>query len=299
MAASLMPVVGAAAGAVHPLLMGPIRDGTVLGTFSRAVIVGVSTESGPRVASLLARGATSVPNGVRLIGDSMPFPAVPVGGPVAVGAGRMLVGDLDVRVVRSWSTRVPRINPDAEGVATVATAAGDRERGVPWEAISRLQIALSRCAASDRGHELDGAVDGLIGLGRGLTPGGDDVLAGLLVGLRAAGRTDAAAGIAGRTLRRVTERTTLLSADLLRLAAAGEASLEVLALLRAIHRPLSAQAAPGLAAAGRPVISAINRILSIGHTSGADLATGLALGLTVGLGCDREAAMTAAGQGIS
>ena len=194
---------------------------------------------------------------------------------------------------------MPRINPDAEGVAAVAAAAGDRERGVPPEAISRLQIALSRCAASDRDHELDGAVDGLIGLGRGLTPGGDDVLAGLLVGLRAAGRTDAAAGIAGRTLRRVTERTTLLSADLLRLAAAGEACLEVLALLRAIHRPPSAQAAPGVGVAGPPVTSAINRILSIGHTSGADLATGLALGLMAALGCDREAAMTAAGQGIA
>ncbi len=195
---------------------------------------------------------------------------------------------------------MPRIDPDAQGIAAVAAAAGERERGVPPEAISRLQIALSRCAASDRSdHDLGGAVDGLIGLGRGLTPGGDDVLAGLLVGLRAGGRTDTAARIAGRALVRVTERTTLLSADLLRLAAAGEACLEVLAVLRAIHRPPSVQAAPGAGVAGPPVTSAINRILSIGHTSGADLATGLALGLMMALGCDREAALTAAGQGMA
>ena len=68
MAASVTPVLGAAASAVLPLLMGPVREGTVLGVFSRAVIVGLHTESGPRVVSLLARGAAAVPNGVRLAG---------------------------------------------------------------------------------------------------------------------------------------------------------------------------------------------------------------------------------------
>ena len=154
MAASLTPVVGAAASAVHPLLMGPVRDGTVLGTFSRAVIVGVSTESGPRVVSLLARGAASVPNGVRMIGDGTRLPAEcrPVGRSRLAPAGCLSVTStcgLSGRGAR----RVPRINPDAQGVAAVAAAAGERERGVPPEAISRLQIALSRCAASDRDHD--------------------------------------------------------------------------------------------------------------------------------------------------
>ena len=68
-------------------------------------------------------------------------------------------------------------------------------------------------------------------------------------------------------------------------------------MLRAIHRPGSASAAPEPGGAGAPVTAAIDRLLSIGHTSGADLATGLAIGLTLGLGSDREAALAAAGQG--
>ena len=64
MAADVTPVVGATASAVAPLLMGPVLEGTVLGAFSQAVIVGLRTESGPRVVSLLARGAAAVPNGM-------------------------------------------------------------------------------------------------------------------------------------------------------------------------------------------------------------------------------------------
>jgi len=124
------------------------------------------------------------------------------------------------------------------------------------------------------------------------------VLAGLLTGLHAAGRPDVAGRIAGRALHRIDERTTLLSADLLRLAAAGQACLEVLALVRAIHRPPTANGAPGRRGAGPTVTAAINRLLSIGHTSGADLATGLAIGLMLGPGRDREAALTSAGQGM-
>ena len=62
-------------------------------------------------------------------------------------------------------------------------------------------------------------------------------------------------------------QTTTLSADLLRLARDGHACLESLGLLAALHRP------------DIPVTGPIHRFLSIGHTSGADLATGLALGL--------------------
>ena len=54
MAAGLTAVLGAAASAVHPMLMGPVRGGSVLGAFSQAVVVGVHTEAGPRAFSLLA-----------------------------------------------------------------------------------------------------------------------------------------------------------------------------------------------------------------------------------------------------
>ena len=84
----------------------------------------------------------------------------------------------------------------------------------------------------------------------------------------------------------IADRTTLLSADLLRLAAAGEACLEALAVLRpSIDSPACPDRRRRCAADG-----AIDRLLSVGHTSGADLATGLAIGLMAGPGSDREAA---------
>jgi hypothetical protein len=306
--------------------MGPVLEGTVLGAFSQAVIVGLRTESGPRVVSLLARGAAAVPNGVRLSGAETDLHRVQVGAPVLVGAGWVRAGSFEVRVVRSWNSRVPVIDPEMGGLAALVGASGAAERGVPQQAINRLEGALQPSVGADR-HNLEGAVQGLVGLGRGLTPGGDDLLAGVLTGLHAVGRADAAATIGGLTLPRITERTTLLSADLLRLAAAGHACLEALALLRAMHRPGSAHAAmvsgdarppvmgPGGAGplvtgpedagpatgpggAGPPVTAAIDRLLSIGHTSGADLATGLAIGLTLGLGSDRGSAVATAGQGV-
>jgi hypothetical protein len=289
--------------------VGPALDGTVLGVFSRAVVVGVRTESGPRVVSLLAREAASVPNGVRPTCTSA-FPALRAGGPARIGGGHIRIGGLDVHVVRSWSTRVRVIDPETTSVVALATAANSERRGVPLPSINRLRVALNPPAGAGRGdHDLTEAVDGLVGLGRGLTPGGDDVLAGVLTGLHAVGRVETAAAIGDRALRLVTERTTLLSADLLGLAAAGEACLEALAVLRAIHRPWSANAVPRPGGAGARATEAINRLLSIGHTSGADLATGLAIGLVAGrgvrerhstqraLGSDREAALTAAGQG--
>jgi hypothetical protein len=292
---------------VVPLLMGPVRVGTVVGAFSAAVIVRVDTESGPRVVSLLAGGAAGVPNGVRLTGPEVDLHRVRVGAPVAIGDGWVRVDPFEVRVVRSWSTRVMLIDPEPTSVAALEQAATSAQRGVPLPAINRLALALKPSARADRREEdLQRAVDGLVGLGRGLTPGGDDVLAGVLTGLHAIARTDLAAAIGtgaigneaigNGALAPITERTTLLSADLLRLAAAGEACLEALAVLRAVHRPgleRSGQRPPAGHTVGPRPQAAIDRLLSIGHTSGADLATGLALGL----GCDREAAVTTAGQG--
>jgi hypothetical protein len=296
MAADVTPVMGATASAVAPLLTGPVLEGTVLGAFSRAVIVGLHTESGPRVVSLLARGAAAVPNGVRLVGTGAALHGVQVGAQALVGAGRVRIGQLDIEVARTWNSRVPRIDPDPGAAASLAAAASRAERGVPDVPIHRLAAALTGSGGFDRSDadgDLDAAVDGLVGLGRGLTPGGDDVLAGLLTGLHATGRAGLATQIGQRVLHGITERTTLLSADLLRLAAAGHACLEALAVLRAIHQPPSVSAAPRHHGAGAPMMEPINGLLSIGHTSGADLATGLVLGL----GCDREAARTAAGQG--
>ena len=265
--------LAAAAAAVRPLVDGGPCAGLVIGSFARAVILGIRTPDGPRVLSLLAARAVAVPNGVMLIGDPAAFACCRPGDPATVGDGEIRVGDLRVRVVRSWECRVHRVRATADGVGSLAAAAAASPIGVPRPAVDALGGAL---AAGGRRQDLGAAVAGLVGLGRGLTPGGDDVLAGLMTGLHACGGATLAARIGDLALQGVSDRTTLLSADLLRLAADGQACTEALDLLRLLDRP-------------RPVVDdsavsrAIDRILSIGHTSGADLATGLALGLRRGL----------------
>ena len=92
--------------------------------------------------------------------------------------------------------------------------------------------------------------------------------------MHACGQTTLVRRVAELAQPTLPDRTTLLSADLLRLAAQGHACLEVLALLHALNdrrNDLQARTA-----------SSIQRLLTLGHTSGADLATGLSIGLRYG-----------------
>jgi hypothetical protein len=92
----------------------------------------------------------------------------------------------------------------------------------------------------------------LLGRGPGLTPAGDDVLAGLLAGRAAYGPDDRA--LADAICALAPSRTTALSAALLRHAARGECIPEVAAFTAA------------LTGAG-PVGPAAARLLAVGHTS--------------------------------
>ena len=97
----------------------------------------------------------------------------------------------------------------------------------------------------------------LIGRGPGLTPEGDDFVAGLAAVLAAASRHDDVAALLGHDLRR---RTTALSATLLELAARGMGPEPLQAVL-----------------AGRA--SGLPRLFAMGHTSGRAYARGAAVGL--------------------
>jgi uncharacterized protein DUF2877 len=96
----------------------------------------------------------------------------------------------------------------------------------------------------------------LIGRGPGLTPEGDDAVAGL-AGVMASRDRAWVHALIGADLRR---RTTALSATLLELAARGMGPEPLQALL-----------------AGR--LSALDRLLRMGHTSGRAYARGAAIGL--------------------
>lgn len=142
---------------------------------------------------------------------------LPGGAPATgtAGAGAITLGPLTVRVARWWRPSRPRL-------AARVTSAPDLD------------------------------VDALLGAGPGLTPYGDDVLAGALVTLVALG-SPAAATLAARVLPQAFRRTTFVSAALLTHAARGECVPELAAYL----------------AGGDPAA-----LLRVGHTSGAGLRQG-------------------------
>ena len=149
-----------------------------------------------------------------------------------------------------------------ERLAAGAGTALDVLAGAPASALADpvFEPRRTRAAACvDRG-DLDGAVDALAGLGPGLTPAGDDALAGILLVLGAHDRA-AAVAAADRAM------TNDIARAFLAWAARGQS-------IEPVHRLLAA-AGPGAAAA------ALADLLRFGHSSGADLAFGLRLGLGV------------------
>ena len=232
----------AASVLVHGVLTGPVRRATVLATAPAATYLALGDE----FLALVAAGGVRLPCAAMLAGDGPP----PAGDDLAVGDGAVWAGDRPVAIVRRWfDPRVRLTSVDPETVARLAArvhAGPAPDPAVPTAAVAAL--------ADDPA----GAVDDLVGRGGGLTPAGDDLLAGCLAALRARGAP--AAGTLGRAVRhRAPGRTTRLSAALL--AAADQAAVvpEAAAVLR--DRP-----------------GATDRLLRLGHTSGWYLAAGLAVG---------------------
>jgi len=261
----------AVAAALTPLITGPPTAGSVLAVFPGAASLCVDTAAGPRIVSLLSLSASGVPNGVRVplrVADR-PFAALRPGALATVGAREVLVGGQSYRMTRTWRTAVPSVRVCRQALAALAGRLADVAIGVPLQRVRVLGAAL---AAGDPRS----AVRGLVGVGNGLTPGGDDIIAGTMVGLRASGRTVLLQQVRRALGADIAERTTAVSVDLLRLAAAGQAGTEALAVLGALHG-----ARPGISGTSHLDVldSAVDKLLSIGHTSGADLATGMLLGL--------------------
>jgi hypothetical protein len=144
---------------------------------------------------------------------------------------------------------------------SLSRIAGPRvARVLSWLADALAGGRFSAAAASD-------AVAGLIGLGPGLTPSGDDFLVGMLATLDALGEHEAHAALARAVLTLAPARTSPLSACLLGAVACG-------------HVGEHAHAAVSAAMSGRPT-DAIAAIRAIGHTSGWDMLAGVAATLRI------------------
>lgn len=288
----------AAASALAPAwLHGPPAPAKVVAVLDRAAYLLRDDE----VLPVLAPGALVLPGALRVpVHGDLDDLRLRVGAEVQVGHGRLHAADGGLEVRRTWAPRpVPSevlppasrvlaragldpLLPRAAGRGTAGGQAADPPRkaavfdsgladgadlGRLWPAALLAASAATAPVGAGR----------LLGLGPGLTPAGDDVLCGVLLGLRATGRDGDHAQLAG-ALPPLLGRTTALSATLLRQAALGYAVPPVVALVDAWHR------GPDRA----HLVELGTGVASVGHTSGAALLLGLAAALAPMAGADER-----------
>lgn len=251
---------GVAGAAVLALLDATGRaggTGRVIAAFSRAIYVDVEAQGGSAVVALVDREVEPGPLHLVLEG----IPSVPVGTQVRAGADRVVVGQhAVVGPFSPWSP--PRVDVRRMDAQLLRAVVADH----------RPALGIGAMAAEPSPEELAAALEGdgilavsqrLAGRGPGLTPSGDDVLAGLLLVARLAHpeAQDRLERLAGAT------PTHEIARAFLRWASRGHSIAAAHDLLR------------GAAASDEPLTSrAFTRLTCVGASSGRDLAYGLLVG---------------------
>lgn len=141
----------------------------------------------------------------------------------------------------------------------------------------RVRDGVEAIACGERDDDRDAvsaAVAGLLGLGPGLTPTGDDVLTGIaLLGAQPASRIRHVGAAIVAELDRRPDATTVVARATLREAARGRARQSLMTLLGVL-------AGRGAGSVQRPaLLQAAQRVIGIGHTSGTDILSGIVAGL--------------------
>ncbi|WP_392544695.1 DUF2877 domain-containing protein [Oryzobacter telluris] len=254
------------------------RQAVVLGSHRLGLYLDVDGTVLPVVPS----DAVALPTALRLGARSTSLPATDLpwgleaGDRVLVGGGRVVLPVGEVVVVRTWRpARVRRVAPGAacRGDRAVVDALLAEAASVcdPWlaPAVSAVLTPTTgrECGNGGggshfrtHGEEVGAGVAGLIGRGRGLTPSGDDALAGALLVAHALRVSRPLA----TAVRSRLHATTAVSGALLGAAGDGFAARPVVALVDAAvvgHVEATARTLP--------------EVVAIGHTSGRDLVTGV------------------------
>lgn len=266
-------LVADAGATLRELVAGPVRRARVVGAFATAVYLAPEDR---RIIGVEALDGIGLPNALRLRrpASGLELATVTPDVPASVGDGRVRIGGLTV-TVDQWVDHTYRpagvdvtVLRDRLEQLDAALVGGPLPDGLIGP-LGELRAALH----GPPDGALADAARGLVGLGEGLTPSGDDILCGLL----SAGRTLAAPlgahaararldRVAAAVLRDAAQRTTALSAALLWHADRGELAEPARGLARALL--------------GRTRLApALDALLSVGHSSGRDLALGMALGV--------------------
>ncbi len=271
-ARQITPVPTAASTGVTALLRGPVRRARIVATTPTGVYLHVPGERDGDVVAVLTSDAARHPLGCVLFRPSTGRPLVSPNAAAEVGGGRIVVGDLTVSAAAWWDPRprLPSTRPALlpEGVRQLRTTLYGE--GVPHSAFALPGLPtgpggpLAALRGAVRRADLDAALrtaTRLIGVGPGLTPAGDDVMAGTVAGLVLLGHPVAPRFAAGVTALAAC-RTTELSRALLRHAAAGRVSGEYAAVLHAL-------------VGGGSLASALDALLTSGPTGNRATALGL------------------------
>lgn len=257
----------AASGLLAEVLDGPPVDALIVASGRLAAYLTHPARGGDRVVAVVSRRATCPASGLVLPDHRAPVDLLPVGARVRLGDGSLRAPSHRL-VVGRWFLPSPaprRGAPDLDAIARARAALAARPVA-PEVALARRDGATAADELlrgdDDRAAEL---LVGLLGRGPGLTPTGDDVVAGVLLACRAVLEPERLDRLGRSVLAGARLATTVVSRGMLADAAAGWCP-DVVA--RGLAGLLAPRAAGGDAA--------VADLLRVGHTSGGDLLVGAA-----------------------
>ena len=206
-----------------------------------------------------------------VLAETRPFPTIiSLNSPLTVNRHALQIGPLfiDCHTAALWPAKVDwlrwqqqtavwqRILPIIEQmIAAHRLNLGDETAVAQQRLTAGIQRLLKGIHTQNK-EAVEAGVAQIAGLGRGLTPAGDDVLLGVLYGLWATEPAAACQPLIERIVDTAVPRTTTLSAAWLQAARRGEAA--------ELWHDL------GLSLPGEQWRDAVGRILQTGHSSGAD-----------------------------
>lgn len=259
---SPLPEPAAASIAISPLIAGPTRRAVLLGTFPKAIYLSVADT----VVGVVSPDGIRLPNALVASPPLIDWDTIGTWTPT-LGNGTLTLGSRRFFIARWWDPcpRLPNVNR-----AGLPARLNELERELgPWPPgeLGRRTAVFGNVLGWEDSKRIADAAMQLVGVGPGLTPGGDDVLCGFLSALRLIGGPGVRGfvdDIAKALLPTVAHRTTKLSIALLRHAARGQVAQPIASVLRAL-------------VSSQPLGKPMNQLLGIGHTSGRDLTAGIIL----------------------
>jgi hypothetical protein len=259
-------------------VIGVTSRGFFLSIDQRVLFISFERWRGPLTINIEQPFDCAIGEGVRLSSTRLIFPAIEVDlstanvwqAPAVSAASQS--PDEQLNALRHLAREVLAHNSGA-GFGALLAHLLDLPEKQALSAVEAAQLAqLIQLRDSLRNAPFDQAtelIEGLLGLGRGLTPSGDDVTIGLLLMLNRWQRERDWRELNQRVIALADRHTTTLSANLIECAADGEADERLINVVDGI-------------VTGTPSLKeCVGCVLGWGHSSGSDVLVGMAIALDI------------------